>query len=369
MPVRKYIYDGDAVLQETDGAGNVLTEYTRTGGGYGDLLSAYDGTNARYYEPDALGSTDALADQSQAVADRWSYRAFGTASQTAGTDATPFTWVGRQGYFSDSETGLYLLGSGTRYYDPTTAVFISQDPVGFWGDLHLYRYAANNSVNLIDPSGFATEEQCKAAIKAVKAGVWYKALQAQFAAKKCGALPDPDCRNNPPLPGVFGGHNLAANTISIYYESQSVAQLPQTIVHELIHALDNCLGLFGLSLVDSGARDACSELRAYWFSGGCNNGVLFGGLLEPGQSTSDCLFEQAVASLAGPANLTFTPETYVCCVWDICLSDKRLPGTGFYDCAMPPRKPKRPDKCKERDNRCKDALPAEAKKQLEDWFK
>jgi RHS repeat-associated protein len=154
VPVRKYIYDGDAVLQETDGAGNVLTEYTRTGGGYGDLLSAFDGTNARYFEPDALGSTDALSDQSQAVADRWSYWAFGQANQTSGTNSTPFTWVGREGYLSDSETGLYLLGSGTRYYDPATTQFLSKDPLGTEpSNTNLYCYALNSPSSNIDPFG------------------------------------------------------------------------------------------------------------------------------------------------------------------------------------------------------------------------
>jgi hypothetical protein len=71
MPVTKYIYDGDAILQETDGAGVPQKTYTRTGGGYGDLLNVFDETAEKYYEPDALGSTDALADQSQAVTDRW----------------------------------------------------------------------------------------------------------------------------------------------------------------------------------------------------------------------------------------------------------------------------------------------------------
>jgi RHS repeat-associated protein len=154
VAVTKYVYDGDTVLQETDGSGTTLTEYTSTGQGYGDLLSAYDGSAAKYYEPDALGSTDALADQSQTVVDRWRYRAFGTATQTAGTDATPFTWVGHQGYYADSETGLYQLGNGTRYYDPVTAQFLSKDPIGFGGgDPNLYRYAVNQPTRRTDPSG------------------------------------------------------------------------------------------------------------------------------------------------------------------------------------------------------------------------
>jgi RHS repeat-associated protein len=154
MAVTKYIYDGDTVLQETDGAGAVQAEYTWTGDGYGDLLSAFDGSAAKYYEPDALGSTDALADQSQSVVDRWAYRAFGQATQTAGTDTTPFTWVGREGYVSDGETGFYLLGSGTRYYDHAMATFLSRDPIGLdGGDANTYRYVQHSPVVHTDPLG------------------------------------------------------------------------------------------------------------------------------------------------------------------------------------------------------------------------
>lgn len=161
MGIRKYLYDGNTVLQETDGAGVTQTAYTSTADGYGDLLSEFDGAAARYYEPDVLGSTDALSNDAQTVTDRWSYRAFGAATHTTGSSTTPFTWVGRQGYQQDSETGLSLLGSGTRYYDPATAQFLSKDPIEFQsGDPNLYRYVANRPVMDIDPSGLApTKEQ------------------------------------------------------------------------------------------------------------------------------------------------------------------------------------------------------------------
>jgi RHS repeat-associated protein len=167
MPVEEYVYDGDAVLQVTDGSGVTQAEYTSTAQGYGDLLSAYDGSAARYYEPDALGSTDALSDQSQTVTDRWAYRAFGSAVHVTGSDPTQFTWVGRLGYHADPETGLYQLGNGTRHYDPQTAQLISEDPIGFaGGDPNLYRYVRNNPVVATDPSGLRPSQRERA--KAIK---------------------------------------------------------------------------------------------------------------------------------------------------------------------------------------------------------
>lgn len=157
MPVEVYIYDGDTVLEVTDETGVVLKEYTTTGGRHGDILSEFDGTSTRFFEPDGLGSTSALTDESQTVVDQWKYQAFGLSIQTIGTDENPFTWLGRHAYYSDVQTSLYLLGSGTRYFDPATARFLSRDPVGFsGGDANLYRYVANNPTNELDPSGLGT---------------------------------------------------------------------------------------------------------------------------------------------------------------------------------------------------------------------
>src|SRR5262249_49893844 len=117
--------------------------------------SAYasNGGATSYYEPDALGSTDALLDDAGSETDRYAYRAYGLASHTQGTSANDFDWVGKLGYFRDSEIDLYLLRA--RYYDPLAARFISEDPIGYRDDIHLYRYARNNPVLLTDPSGKA----------------------------------------------------------------------------------------------------------------------------------------------------------------------------------------------------------------------
>src|SRR5262249_56798664 len=117
--------------------------------------SAYasNGGATSYYEPDALGSTDALLDDAGSETDRYAYRAYGLASHTQGTSANDFDWVGKLGYFRDSEIDLYLLRA--RYYDPLAARFISEDPIGYKDDIHLYRYGRNNPVSLTDPSGQA----------------------------------------------------------------------------------------------------------------------------------------------------------------------------------------------------------------------
>jgi len=52
----------------------------------------------------------------------------------------------------DPETGLQYHRA--RYYDPTLGRWLSEDPIGFAGDpWNLYRYVANSSTNLTDPTG------------------------------------------------------------------------------------------------------------------------------------------------------------------------------------------------------------------------
>ena len=90
-------------------------------------------------------------DESQTATDRYQYRAFGLQTQQ-GTHESPFTFVGAQNYYRDSELELYYAGA--RYYDPAAGRWLSEDPVGLAaGDVNLYRYVQNNPVNTADPSG------------------------------------------------------------------------------------------------------------------------------------------------------------------------------------------------------------------------
>src|SRR5262249_9631809 len=135
---RKFIYDYEKVLQETDG-GNVQTrEYTSTDELYGNLLSGYDHGQSLCFEFDGLGSTDALVNDSEFSTDRYTYRAFGLETHTgtsgaamganlpnplpmmlgsvggAASPSTELTFVGQQGYVHDLELELYFARG--RYY-------------------------------------------------------------------------------------------------------------------------------------------------------------------------------------------------------------------------------------------------------------
>lgn len=87
---------------------------------------------------------------------RYEYDAWGNhkiiGDETLG-NLNPFRY---RGYYYDTETGLYYLQ--TRYYDPITGRFISQDGVEYAdpesiNGLNLYAYCGNNPVMYVDPTG------------------------------------------------------------------------------------------------------------------------------------------------------------------------------------------------------------------------
>jgi RHS repeat-associated protein len=78
--------------------------------------------------------------------------AFGVVT-SSGTTTDPFIGLGAQaGYYTDSETGLQLLGH--RYYDASQGRFLNRDPLCYAGGMNLYGYCQNNPVMRADPTGF-----------------------------------------------------------------------------------------------------------------------------------------------------------------------------------------------------------------------
>jgi len=111
--------------------------------------------DVRYHITDHLGSVRATADAQGAVRSRSDYYPFGTRT---GTYAEAADADGRW-RFSGKEwqaepAGLPLLDFGARMYDPTTAVWLSQDPMAEkYPSLSPYSYCAGDPVNLVDPDG------------------------------------------------------------------------------------------------------------------------------------------------------------------------------------------------------------------------
>ncbi|MER5887163.1 RHS repeat-associated core domain-containing protein, partial [Streptomyces sp. NPDC001941] len=114
----------------------------------GTLNSMTTGGRSYYYLTDALGSVVALADDTGAKVNSYSYSPRGV--RRGGTTekvGQPYRFAG--GY--QDPTGLYHFEA--RYYDPNVGRFTQPDPSG--QEKNPYLYADGDPVNRIDPNGLA----------------------------------------------------------------------------------------------------------------------------------------------------------------------------------------------------------------------
>jgi RHS repeat-associated protein len=117
-----------------------------------------DGDKPRpyHFHFDRTGSTLALTDANGKVTDAYAYDPYGKLLAHEGKSAQPFTFVGRWGVRQEGASGaLYQMRA--RYYDATTARFLSREPL--WPqiadvkEVNPYLYARNNPLSGVDPTG------------------------------------------------------------------------------------------------------------------------------------------------------------------------------------------------------------------------
>jgi len=185
--VGTYAYDGDG-MRESKTVSGTTTQFTWDGGG--NLLQQYDGTTktsfiygpgglpveqiagstTTYLHHDQLGSTRLITDSagSTSTATTDTYGPYGNVVSSSGSLTTPLMFCGQ---YKDSESSLYYLRA--RYYDPTTAQFLTLDPaVGT--TLSPYAYILGSPLNGVDPSGM---------------DVWCSALDRMTDASSCTPTP------------------------------------------------------------------------------------------------------------------------------------------------------------------------------------
>jgi hypothetical protein len=246
---------------------------------------------------------------------------------------------------------------------------MSGDPLGMETRAsNLYLYLSGNPLRWHDPFGLATEQEAQETIRRVKEEKWYQDLQKQFG-NKC-KMPDivPAKGNMNSEDQVAGQYSDKDKVVYVFYDSGTVKDIERTIIHELVHAYDYCQGLYNTK-VDRNATGACGELRAYRFSGQCNTPEGSGGYLKKGESPADCLLRKAVDSIRKSVEKTiYEPEEFACCVWDTCVCDSRIPGSGPYNMTNPPGLPKKPNGCNGKEGFCDQIVGPNGKKNLQNWF-
>jgi len=106
------------------------------------------GNETYWHVFEAIGSVKQLTDTQSQVPDAYFYDAWGNELATRGNTVNPHRYVGKHGYYLDTQSALMLLG--VRYYSANIGRFWSSDPVT--SGLNWYAYVHNPSM-WIDPSG------------------------------------------------------------------------------------------------------------------------------------------------------------------------------------------------------------------------
>lgn len=149
-----FAYDGDNLVETTNGSGSEVAGYAQ-GLGLDEPLGMLRGSTTSYYQADGLGSVTSLSSSSGSLAQTYAYDLFGDTTNSLGTLTNFFRYTGRE---LDTETSLYY--NRARYLDSSTGRFLNEDPIRFYGGSDFYSYTGNDPVNFIDPTGYSPDAPC-----------------------------------------------------------------------------------------------------------------------------------------------------------------------------------------------------------------
>ena len=150
-----YITQNGQVVRQTWGSHVLDIIYDNTGKPY---ALNYDGT-MYYYVLNLQGDVISIISRWGSTEGRYTYDAWGNIIAQSG-DIASINPVRYRGYYYDSETGLYYLGS--RYYDPQVRRFINADGAAFatfntysngLTDKNYFAYCDNNPTSRSDDGG------------------------------------------------------------------------------------------------------------------------------------------------------------------------------------------------------------------------
>jgi RHS repeat-associated protein len=139
----------------TEGLPPILSDTTNSyiyGPGGLPVEQISSGGTVTYLHHDQQGSTRLLTGSTGTVTGSTTFDAYGNKTGSTGTTTTP---LGYDAQYTSTDTGLIYLRA--RVYDPSTAQFLSVDPIAAVTRAP-YSYTYDNPVNAVDPTGLLSWE-------------------------------------------------------------------------------------------------------------------------------------------------------------------------------------------------------------------
>ncbi len=243
---KKFVWDGQNYLAETDENDDTQVVYTNEPRMYGNLVSQRRDTEAHYFHFDAIGSTRELTDSNETTTAQRLYDAWGRRLVTLGTTESSFGFSGAHGYFTNKVYGQMYVRA--RAYHPGQGQWLSIDPLCDVTSVLLdavancYTFVLNNPLNLTDASGLITLDDCSTNTECEDALV---ACMENCLSKHFWILPRSRCYNDCGIRYIAALDRAADEGLTSHLIAECCAGLPtpvqkgkcETEVTEIIGAL------------------------------------------------------------------------------------------------------------------------------------